>query len=100
MSSDSDQTIAVPAINCKRYLGATSVIYLQMGTASKVQYHDQWDFEDTVRQLEQKFFTDQRTIAEETTNNEKLFKTLLYLERRNKYRTSIEITKNTYQRDS
>ena len=25
MSSDSDQTIAVPAINFKRYLGATSV---------------------------------------------------------------------------
>ena len=37
MSSDSDQTIAVPAINFKRYLGATSVRYIQMGTASKVQ---------------------------------------------------------------
>ena len=36
MSSDSDQTIAVPAINFKRYLGATNVRYIQMGTASKV----------------------------------------------------------------
>ena len=43
MSSDSDQTIAVPAINFKRYLGATSVRYIQMGTASKVQYNEEWD---------------------------------------------------------
>ena len=36
MSSDSDQTIAVPAINFKRYLLVTSVGYFQMGTASRV----------------------------------------------------------------
>ena len=83
MSSDSDQTIAVPAINFKRYLGATSVRYIQMGTASKVQYEDKWDLEETVRQAEQKFSTDLRTIADETTNDEKLLKTLVCLERRN-----------------
>ena len=55
MSSDSDQTKAVPAINFTRYLGATSVRYIQMGTASKVQYEDKWDIEKTVRQVEQNF---------------------------------------------
>ena len=57
MSSDSDQTIAVPAINFKRYLGATSVRYIQTGTASKVQYNEEWE-EETNRQAEQKFSTD------------------------------------------
>ena len=83
LSSDSDQTIAVPAINFKRYLGATSVRYVQMGTASKVQYEDKWDLEGTVRQVEQKFSTDLRTIADGTTNDEKLLKTLVCLEQRN-----------------
>ena len=46
---DSDQTIAVPVINFKRYLGATGVRYIQMGTASKVQYEDKWDLGETVR---------------------------------------------------
>ena len=55
MSSDSDRTIAVPAINFKRYLGATSVRYIQMETASKIQYEDKWDLEESVRQLKQKF---------------------------------------------
>ena len=83
MFSDTDQTIAVPAINFKRYLGATSVRYIQMGTASKVQYEDKRDLEETVRQVEQKFSTDLRTIADETTNDENLLKTLVCLERRN-----------------
>ena len=71
-SSDSDQTIAVPAINFKRYLGATSVPYIQMGTASRVQYNEEWDLEETNRQAEQNFSTDLRTIADETTNDEKI----------------------------
>ena len=83
MSSDSDQTIAVPAIYSKRYLGATSVRYIQMGTASKVQYEDKWDLEETVRQVEQKFSTDSRTIGDETTNEKKLLEPLVCLERRN-----------------
>ena len=82
MSSDSDQTIDVPAINFKRYLGATSVRYIQMGTASKVHYNEEYDLEETIRQAEQKFSTDLRTIADETTNDEKLIKTLVCLEKR------------------
>ena len=57
MSSEFDQTIAVPAINFKRYLGATSVRYIQMGTASRVQYNEEWDLEETIRQAEQNFST-------------------------------------------
>ena len=84
MLSDSDRTLAVPAINFKRYLGATSVRYIQVGTASKVQYDNQWDLEETVRQkLGQKFSPDIRTIADETTNDDKLLKTLVSLERKN-----------------
>ena len=82
MSSDSDQTIAVPAINFKRYLGTTGVRYIQMGKASKIQSSEDWDLEETVRQVEQKFATDLKTIAGETTNDEKLLKTLVCLERR------------------
>ena len=94
MSSDSDQTIAVPAINFKRYLGATSVRYVQMGTASKVQYNEEWDLKETIRQAEQKFSTDLRTIADETTNDEKLIKTLVCLERRS-YEQVPDDYKNT-----
>ena len=83
MSSDSDQTMTVPAINFKRYLGATSVRYIQMGTAGKLQYEDKWDLEETKRQVEQNLSTDLRTIADETTNDEKLLKTLVCLQRRN-----------------
>ena len=54
-----------------------------MGTTSKIQYEDKWDLEATVRQVEQKFSTDLRTIADETTNDKKLLKTLVCLERRN-----------------
>ena len=83
MSSDAGQTIEIPAINFERYLGATSVGYIQIATASIVQYDDQWDLEETVTQLEQKISTDLRTIAHETTNDQKLLKTLVCLERRN-----------------
>ena len=82
MSSDSDQTMAVPAISFKRYLGATSVRYIQMGTASRVQYNEEWYLEETNCQVEQKFSTDLRTIADGTTNDEKIIKTLVCLERR------------------
>ena len=49
ISSDSDNTIAVPAINFKRCLGATGVRYINMGQASNVQDDPKWDFEETVR---------------------------------------------------
>ena len=53
-----------------------------MGKASKIQQNNEWDLEDTVRQVEQKFATDLKTIAGETTNDEKLLKTLACIERK------------------
>ena len=82
MSSGSENTIAVPAINFKQYLGATGVRHISMGKASKIQTSSDWDLEETVRQVEQKFATDLKTIAGETTNDEKLLKTLVCIERK------------------
>ena len=56
--------------------------YIQMGHTSHVQEENKWDLEETIRQAEQKFTTDLRTIAKQTTNDEKLLKTLVCLERR------------------
>ena len=103
IENDSDQTIAVPAINSRTYFGAASVRYIHMETASKLQYDDQWDLEETVRQVYQKFSPDLRIIADETTNDEKLLKTLVWTQNAetwNKYRTSIRTTKKTYHRGS
>ena len=102
MSSGSENTIAVPAINFKRYLGATGVRYINMGKASKIQTNSDWDLEETVRQVEQKFATDLKTIAGETTNDEKLLKTLVCIERKTMEQIPEEYkdTQNTYQRDS
>ena len=82
MSSDSDQIVAVPAINFKGHLGSTSVRYIQMGTPSRVQYIGDWDLEETVRQVDQNFSTELRTIADDTTIDENLLKTLECLEPR------------------
>ena len=81
MSSDSDNTIAVPAINFNRYLGATGVRYINRGQVSKVQDDPQWDLKETVRQVDQKFATDLKTITRENRNDVKLLKTLICLER-------------------
>ena len=81
MTSDSENTIAVPAINFERYLGTTGVRYINMGKASKIQNNTDWDLEETIRQAEQKFSTGLKTISKETTNDEKLIKTLVCLER-------------------
>ena len=51
-----------------------------MGTASRVQYTEEWDLEETMKQVDQKFSTDLRTKADEITNDEKLLKTLVCLE--------------------
>ena len=80
MSSGSENTIAVPVINFKRYLGATSVRYINMGKASKVQTNMDWDLEETIHQVEQNFATDLKTIAGEKTDDEKLLKTLVCIE--------------------
>ena len=81
-STSSNESLSVPAINFKKYMGATGVRYIQMGQASHVQEENKWDLEETIRQAEQKFATDLRTIAKETTNDEKLLKTLVCLERK------------------
>ena len=64
-----------PAINFKQYLGATGVRYIQMGQASHIETNKSWELEETVRQAEQKFTTDLKTIAAETNDDEKLLKT-------------------------
>ena len=81
-STSSIDSLGVPAINFKKYIGATGVRYIQMGQASHIQEENKWDLEETIRQAEQKFATDLRTIAKETTDDEKLLKTLVCLERR------------------
>ena len=82
MSSGSENIVSVLAINFKRYLDATGVRYINMGKGSKIQISSDWDLEETVRQVEQNFATDLKTIAGETTNDEKLLKTLVCIERK------------------
>ena len=53
-----------------------------MGQASHIQDENKWNLEETIRQAEQKFTTDLKTIATEKTNDEKLLKALVCLERR------------------
>ena len=72
LSSHSNGSIDVTAINFKKYLGVIGVRYIQMGQASHVQNNNEWNLEETVRQAEQKFATDLKTIAMETTNDDKL----------------------------
>ena len=95
MYSGSENTIAVPAINFKRYLGATGARYINMGKASKVQTNNEWDLEETIRQVEQKLAGDLKTIAGETTIDEKLLKTLVSIEKLLKlYQKITNNTKN------
>ena len=53
-----------------------------MGQASNIQDNNAWDLQETMKQAEQKYTTDLKTTATETTNDEKLLKTLVCLERR------------------
>ena len=79
MSSGSENTIAVPAINFKSYY---PIRHINMGKASKIQTSNEWDLQETIRQVEQKFATDIKTRVRETTNDEKLLKTLVCIERK------------------
>ena len=81
-SISSAYSFDVPAINFKRYLGTAGVRYIQMGQASHIQGENKWALEEIIRQAEQKFTTDLKTIPTETTNDEELLKTLVCLERR------------------
>ena len=47
-----------------------------MGKASKIQSSNDWDLEETIRHVEQKFARDIKTIGG-TTNDEKFLKTLV-----------------------
>ena len=80
--TSSNDSLDVPAINFKRYLGATGTRYIQMGQASHTQGGKKWDLEETIRQAEQKFTTDLKTIAAGTTNDDKLLKTLVCIGRK------------------
>ena len=63
MSFHSNDSKDVPAINFKKYLGATGVRYIQVGQASHVQNNNEWTLEVTVRHAEQKFATGITTIS-------------------------------------
>ena len=82
MSSHWNDSIDLPAINFKKYLGATGVRYIQMGQASHVQNNHEWNLEETISQAEQRFATDLKTTATETTTDDKLLKTLVCLEKK------------------
>ena len=73
-STNSNNSMDVPAINFKKYLEATGVRYIQMGHASHVQENKKLNLEETVRHAKQKISTDLKTIAIETTNDGKLQK--------------------------
>ena len=86
ISSDSElapSVLEVPTINWANYIGVKSVQYIKMGQAPKVQALEQnnWDLENTVRETEKEFATDLQLLMSETTNDPKLLKTLVCLER-------------------
>ena len=81
-SNNSNDSMEVPAINIKKYLGVTGVRYIQMGQASHDRENQEWNLEETIRQAEQKFSTDLKMIATEATIDDKLQKPLVCLERR------------------
>ena len=81
-----------PAIYFRRYPGMTGVRYIQVGQASHIQGKNKWGLEETIRQAEQNFTTDTKTIVTGTTNDEKLLKTLVCLERR-----TLEQTPDDYK---
>ena len=51
-STSSIESLCVPAIYFKKYMGATGVRYIQKGQASHVQGENEWDLEETIRQAE------------------------------------------------
>ena len=87
ISSDSEMApsvLEVPTINWANYLGVKSVQYIKMGHAPRIQALEpnDWDHENTVRETEKEFATDLQLLMTETTNDPKLLKTLVCLERK------------------
>ena len=68
-----------------------------MGEASKIQTNSDWDLEETIHQLEQKFATDFKTNAGETTNDKKLLKTIVCIERKTIEQIPEEYERHTKQ---
>ena len=66
-----------------------------MGQASHVHENKEWNLDKTIRQAEQKFSTDLKMIAMETSNNDKLLKTLFCLERKTTVQIPDEYKQNT-----
>ena len=102
ISSDSEMApsvLEVPTINWANYLGIKSVQYIKMGPAPRIQAIEpnNWDHENTVRETEKKFATDLQLLMTETTNDPKLLKTLVCLER--KQYDSIPEEYNQYKRN-
>ena len=77
MPSGSENTIAIPATNFKRYLEATGIRYINMGQASKIQDNPEWDLEEPSNKWNRSFLTTKKTKTTETTNDEKLLESLV-----------------------
>ena len=72
----------VPAINWVQYVGCKNVQYVRMGNAPRVSAEEnERDTAATAKDAEKKFSTDLSLIIKETTNDPKLLKTLVALER-------------------
>ena len=101
ISSDSEMApsvLEVPTINWANYLGVKSVQYIKMGHAPRIQALEpkSWEHENTVGDTEKEFATDLQLLRTETTNDSKLLKTLVCLER--KQYDSIPEEYNQYKR--
>ena len=87
ISSDSElapSVLEVPTINWANYLGVKSVRYIKMGHARWIQTPEpnDWDHENTVRETGKEFATVLQLLMTETTNDPKLLKTFVCLERK------------------
>ena len=82
ISSDSELAPSVLEV-WANYIGVKSVQNIKMGHDPKVQALEQnnWDLENTVRETEKEFPTDLQMLSTETTDDPKLLKTLVCLER-------------------
>ena len=87
ISSDSElapSVLEVPNINWAKYLGVKRLQYIKMGHAPRIQALEpnNWNHENTVRETENEFATDLQLLMTETTNDPKLLRTLVCLERK------------------
>ena len=81
ISSDSElppSVLEVPTINWANYIGVNSVHYRNMGHAQRIQAIEpnDWNHENTLREIKKEFATDLQLLMTETTNYPKLPKIL------------------------